>query len=72
MCRADAVLSVILCHSGKPCMLKTGMREGPTHLKSFFICSVLNEPCAFSQKARFVFCSFSFVVKMVKYFVLNK
>ncbi|XP_019631804.1 PREDICTED: transcription termination factor 2-like [Branchiostoma belcheri] len=45
-------MDVVLCQGhGKPCMLKTGLREGPNKGKSFYICSQMPQSCGFNTPA---------------------
>ncbi|XP_066278392.1 transcription termination factor 2-like [Branchiostoma lanceolatum] len=43
-------MDVVLCQGhGKPCMLKTGLSEGPNKGKSFYICSQMPQSCGFNK-----------------------
>ncbi|XP_035673009.1 transcription termination factor 2-like [Branchiostoma floridae] len=45
-------MEVVLCQGhGKPCMLKTGLSEGPNKGKSFYICSQMPQSCGFNKRA---------------------
>ncbi|XP_078702450.1 transcription termination factor 2-like isoform X1 [Branchiostoma floridae x Branchiostoma belcheri] len=45
-------MDVVLCQGhGKPCMLKTGVREGPNKGKSFYMCSQMPQSCGFTTPA---------------------
>ena len=37
---------------GKPCFIKTGVKEGPNYGKSFYICGNQKERCNFVKEAR--------------------